>query len=259
MHDLLLGALELFVCEVALIPYDLLGDRTGAVNHDTTGNALADTTQTTAHPGTDGTVAATLPNQAGVTTTSNPATGTATQTPSYLDTGYTPNKKAGNTMSRKASVTGPLVTGFTLTGGGTKCIDDTGGATTPGTKVQINTCSNTSTAQKWTIGTDSTVKVLGLRLDTNANSTAAGALIVIDTCNTDATQKWKVTTNGTLVSNAENTRCLADPSASATNGTQLTLATCGSTGQTWHAHPAGPELCRCGLPPPDRSRRPQPA
>ncbi|MDX2644851.1 RICIN domain-containing protein [Streptomyces sp. PA03-1a] len=144
-------------------------------------------------------------------------------------------------MSRKASVTGPLVTGFTLTGGGTKCIDDTGGATTPGT-VQIDTCSSTSTAQKWTIGTDSTVKVLGLRLDTNANSTAAGALIVIDTCNTDATQKWKVTTNGTLVSNAENTRCLADPSASATNGTQLTLATCGSTGQTWHAHPAGPEL-----------------
>ncbi|MFF3950171.1 hypothetical protein ACFYYN_35945 [Streptomyces sp. NPDC001902] len=53
----------------------------------------------------------------------------------------------------------------------------------------MDTCSSTSTAQKWTIGTDSTVKILGLRLDTNANSTAAGALIVIDTCNTDATQK----------------------------------------------------------------------
>ncbi|MFJ5550632.1 ricin-type beta-trefoil lectin domain protein [Streptomyces sp. NPDC093225] len=218
--------------------FDQLGDRTGMVNHDAGGNALADTTQSIAYTGADGTVAASLPNQAGATVNDNPGTGTASWTNGYTDPAYG-NKNSGNTITRKVSTTGPLTTGFTLSGGGKLCIEDAGGAVTPGTKVQVNTCSGTSTAQKWTIGTDGTVKVLGMCLDTVANATTAGTLVVIDTCSADATQKWKVTTTGALVSNANSAVCLTDPAASATTGTQLTLATCGSAGQVWTAATTG--------------------
>lgn len=212
--------------------YDLLGDRTGMVNHDTTGTAANNTTQTTAYTGTDGTTTATLPDQAGTTTSSNPTTGTATWTPSYTDPAYN-NKNAGNTISRKTTTTGPLTTGFTLSGGGKLCIDDAGASTTPGAVVRTYTC-NASAAQNWTIGTDGTVKVLGtMCLDTTGTATTAGTLLVIDTCNSDATQKWKATSTGTLVSNANSAMCVTDPGASATLRTQLTLATCGSAGQTW--------------------------
>ncbi|MGW1910837.1 ricin-type beta-trefoil lectin domain protein [Streptomyces sp. NPDC002076] len=212
--------------------YDLLGDRTSMVDHDATGNALNDTTQSTTYSGADGTATATLPNQAGTTTSSNPTTGTATWTPNYTDTGYTPNKNAGNTMSRKVSTTGPIASTFTLTGGGKLCVDDASSSTTPGNKVQVYTC-NGSNAQKWTIGTDGTVKVLGMCLDTTGNATTSGTTVVIDTCSSDATQKWVTTTAGKLANKANSSMCLTDPGASATKGTQLTIATCPSSGQTW--------------------------
>ncbi|WP_425245085.1 ricin-type beta-trefoil lectin domain protein [Streptomyces sp. NEAU-NA10] len=210
--------------------YDQLGDRTGLVNHDTTGNALSDITQSVAHPGVNGTAPATLPDQAGTATLTNPA-GTATITSTYTDPAYG-NVNAGDTISRKVTTTGPLTSAFTISGGGKRCVDDAGGSTAAGTKVQINTC-NGATSEKWTIGTDGTVRVLGQCLDTTGNATTSGTLVVIDTCKTDATQKWKVTTTGTLVSNANSAVCLTDPGASATNGTQLTIATCGGSGQTW--------------------------
>ncbi|MEU9974402.1 ricin-type beta-trefoil lectin domain protein [Streptomyces sp. NPDC051014] len=200
------------------------------VSHDTTGNALNDITQAVTYPGTNGTAPATLPDQAGTATLTNPG-GTATITPTYADPAYS-NANAGDTISRKVTSTGPLTSSFTISGGGTRCVDDTGGSTTAGTKVQINTC-NGATSEKWTVGTDGTVKVLGMCLDTNGNATTSGTLVVIDTCKSDATQKWKVTTTGTLVSNANTAMCLTDPAASATTGTQLTLTACGGTGQTW--------------------------
>jgi hypothetical protein len=43
--------------------YDLLGDRTGMVAHDTTGNALNDTTEATTYNGADGTTAVTRPDR----------------------------------------------------------------------------------------------------------------------------------------------------------------------------------------------------
>ncbi|MEU1274984.1 ricin-type beta-trefoil lectin domain protein [Streptomyces sp. NPDC005799] len=212
--------------------YDLLGDRTSMVDHDPTGNAAADTTQTTSYPGVDATTAVTHPNQAGATTTSNPDTGTATQTPSYTDTA---GKNAGNTVSRATKTTGPIATGFTLSGGGKLCVEETGS----GAKVDVTTCSSSATAQKWTIGTDGTVKAGGFCLDTASNATTSGTGVVADTCSSDATQKWRLTSTGTLVNAAKSTLCLTDPSASATKGTQLTATTCGGKGQTWSTITAG--------------------
>ncbi|SDN20597.1 intein N-terminal splicing region/RHS repeat-associated core domain-containing protein [Actinacidiphila guanduensis] len=213
--------------------YDLLGDRTGMVDHDTTGNALNDTTQATTYAGANGATPATLPNQAGTTTTSNPTVGTATQTPSYADPAAVPaGTNVGDTVSRKETTTGPLVTGFALTGGVKYCIDDANANTSPGAVIRTYTCNN-SAAQQWAFGTDGTVKVLGMCLDTTGNATKAGTVVTLDTCSSDATQKWKVTASGTIVSVANNTMCVTDPGASATLRTTLTLATCGSAGQTW--------------------------
>ena len=213
--------------------YDLLGDRTGMVEHDTTGNALNDTTQSTTYPGADGTMSAPLPNQAGPTATNNPTTGVATQTPSYADPAASPvGTNAGDTVSRKSTTTGPLVTGFALTGGVKYCIDDANANTSPGAVIRTYTCNN-SAAQHWTIGTDGTVKVLGMCLDSTGNATTAGTVVTLDTCSSDATQKWRATTSGTLINNANTAICLTDPGASATLRTALTLATCGSAGQIW--------------------------
>ncbi|WP_370087694.1 ricin-type beta-trefoil lectin domain protein [Streptacidiphilus sp. MAP12-16] len=210
--------------------YDLLGDRTSMVKHDTSGNALNNTTQSTAYTGTDGTTASTLPNQAGASTVSNPTTGTATLTPSYTESN---GKNAGNTTSRAATSTGPLSTNFTLAGGGKLCVDDATSSTTPGNKVQVYTC-NGSGAQNWNIASDGTIRTLGVCLDTAGGATTAGTAVVINTCNTaTATQKWKATSSGTLVNTGNTTLCLTDPAANATKGTQLTIATCGTTGGTW--------------------------
>uniref|UniRef100_UPI00157ADA1E polymorphic toxin-type HINT domain-containing protein n=1 Tax=Streptacidiphilus neutrinimicus TaxID=105420 RepID=UPI00157ADA1E len=212
--------------------YDLLGDRTSMVNHDTTGNAANNTTQTIAYPGTDGTTPATDPNQGGTVTTSNPTLGTTTETPTHTDTGYTPAENAGNTMSRKISTTGRVSTAFTLSGGGSLCIDDATSSTTPGNKVQVYTCNGTA-AQNLTIGTDSTVRVLGMCLDTTGEATTTGTTVVINTCDTTKkTQLWKASQAGTLVNDANTGMCLTDPAAGA-KSTQLTIATCGTTGQTW--------------------------
>ncbi|WBO61479.1 ricin-type beta-trefoil lectin domain protein [Streptomyces camelliae] len=212
------------------------------VDHDTTGNALNDTTQTTAYTGTDGTATATLPNQAGTTTSSNPTTGTATGTPSYTDTGYTPNKNAGNTMSRKVSTTSPLISALTTSTGKKLCVDDATSSTTDGNKIQIYTCNGTS-AQNWTIGTDGTIRGIGGKcLDVASSGTANGTKIDLYTCNGTGAQQWKAAANGSLV-NPQSGKCLDDPSSSTTTGTQLQIWTCnGTQAQTWNPVASGSKI-----------------
>ncbi|QNA75491.1 hypothetical protein C8250_029615 [Streptomyces sp. So13.3] len=85
--------------------YNLLGDRTQQVKHDTTGNALKNTTQTSSYPG-GGTTTATQPNTVTSVTTTD-ATATTTLTPHY-DT-------AGNTRSRDTKVGAAAATTQTFT------------------------------------------------------------------------------------------------------------------------------------------------
>ncbi|MEZ0070054.1 YD repeat-containing protein, partial [Streptacidiphilus sp. MAP12-20] len=212
--------------------YDLLGDRTGMVNHDTTGNAANDTTQTIAYPGTDGTTSAATPNQATSITSTNPSLGSTTQTPSYTDPSYS-GVNAGNTMKRTTS--GPLATAFALSGGGKLCVDDAQALTTPENKVQIYTC-NSWISQQWTMATDGTVQLTGkgVCLDTAGDAVANGTKVVVDTCDSSkTTQHWKPTPGGNLANLGTANLCLADPGASATISTQLIVWTCGSGGQTW--------------------------
>ena len=214
--------------------YDLLGDRTSMVNLDTTGHAANNTTQSTTYTGSNGTALAIDPDQAGATTISNPTTGTETLTPGYADPASAPTAgaNAGNTMTRTASTTGPLVNGVAASGGGKLCADDASSSTTPGNKIDLYTC-NASGAQNWTVGTDGTVKVLGLCLDVVHSGTTDGTLIDLYTCNASGAQVWKTTANGSLM-NPESGRCLDDPKSTTTIGTQLDLYDCNATAaQRW--------------------------
>ncbi len=212
--------------------YDLLGDRTSMVNHDTGGNALDDTTQTIGYNGADGTTPAAQPDQGSTTTISNPELGTTVETDTHTDTGYTPNENAGNTMSRKLSA-GPLSTGLRNSAGLPVCASDPSASTTAGTAVTTYACSP-GTGQTFTLGTDSTLKVAGMCLDTTGGAKTAGTVVEINTCNSaTTTQKWQTGATGDTLVNTASGLCLTDPAGSTVNSTKLTIAACGVVGQSW--------------------------
>ncbi|WP_233444713.1 polymorphic toxin-type HINT domain-containing protein [Streptacidiphilus albus] len=208
--------------------YDLLGDRTGEVNHDTTGNFANNTTQTIAYNGANGTAPATDPNQATAVTTTDPILGsTTTVTPGYTDSNSADD---GNTTSRTATSAGFLLSGVRTTAGGSLCLADPGASTTSGTAVVLEGCG--SSGESVSIGSDGTVRVQGLCLDTSGGAVANGTTVVLDTCSGAASQQWKAT--ATSLVNAHSGFCLADPSANQTPGAAKQLVwTCGGSGQTY--------------------------
>jgi predicted alpha-1,2-mannosidase len=113
-----------------------------------------------------------------------------------------------------------------------KCVDDRGSGTSNGTAVQIYTCNGTS-AQSWTVVPDHTLQVLTDCLDVKDGGTAGGTLVQLHTCNGTGAEQWVPDAAGELV-NPQSGRCLTDPSANGTKGTQLDIATCtGAAGQVW--------------------------
>ncbi|QMU70139.1 ricin-type beta-trefoil lectin domain protein [Streptacidiphilus sp. P02-A3a] len=209
--------------------YDLLGDRTSLVDHDTSGNAVNDTTQNIAYPGSNGTTSASDPNQATSVTTSNPnpsLAGTTTVTPGYTDP--TSGADNGNTTKRTVTATGNVLSGVTTTSGGKLCLADPGASTTPGTGVILWGCE--AGGQDVTIGSDGTVRIQGLCLDTTG---ANDATVVLNTCTSGtASQQWKAT--ATTLVNTSSGRCLADPSGNQSpGGAKQIVWTCGSGGQTY--------------------------
>ncbi|MBC3842139.1 hypothetical protein GXW82_23835 [Streptacidiphilus sp. 4-A2] len=208
--------------------YDLLGDRTTMVSHDTTGNAANDTTQTIAYPGSNGTTPAADPDQATQVADSNPTIGSTTLTPGYTDP--TSGSNAGDTTKRTVTSTGQMLSGVTTSAGGKLCLADPGASTTSGTGVILWGCGGGG--QSVVIGADGTVKIQGLCLDTSGGSSANGSTVVLDTCSSAASQQWKAT--ATTLVNANSGRCLADPSGNQSpGGAKQIIWTCGSGGQTY--------------------------
>ncbi|MDI9835205.1 ThuA domain-containing protein [Streptomyces sp. KAU_LT] len=105
-----------------------------------------------------------------------------------------------------------------------KCLDVDNAGTADGTKVQIWTC-NTTAAQRWTIGTDSTFRALGKCLDIDNAGTADGTKIQLWTCNGTAAQVWTPQTDGT-VRNPRSGKCLDASGGTWNDGTPVHLWTC---------------------------------
>jgi hypothetical protein len=118
------------------------------------------------------------------------------------------------------------------TGVAAECVDDAGNSSTPGSPVQLVTCTNDN-EQNWTVNPGGTITVNGLCLDTQNGAISSGTPAVVNTCTGAATQVWQQGTGNTLVNQAA-ALCLTDPGSSTTSGTQLQIASCtGGSSQTW--------------------------
>ncbi|MFF4981268.1 PQQ-dependent sugar dehydrogenase [Streptomyces sp. NPDC001046] len=109
-------------------------------------------------------------------------------------------------------------------GVGGKCLDVDNAQSTDGTKVQLWTC-NTSSAQKWTLPGDGTLRALGKCLDISGAATADGTRIQLWTCNSTGAQTWTPHTDGTL-RNPQSGKCLDASGGTWNDGTPVHLWTC---------------------------------
>uniref|UniRef100_UPI003C7A5282 PQQ-dependent sugar dehydrogenase n=1 Tax=unclassified Streptomyces TaxID=2593676 RepID=UPI003C7A5282 len=119
-----------------------------------------------------------------------------------------------------------------VTGIGGKCVDVAGGATADGTQIQLYTCNGTA-AQKWTVGTDDTLRALGRCMDVSGAGTADGTRIQLYGCNGSGAEKWTPQADGTL-KNPASGKCLDAEGVSSADRTRLHLWTCGTgANQKW--------------------------
>ena len=120
------------------------------------------------------------------------------------------------TWTVKSAVTGAIK------GQHGKCLDDFGGSTANGNKVDIWDCNKT-TSQKWTFS-GGALSVLGKCLDDSSHG-GSGAKLVIWSCNGRTAQTWTHRSNGEYVLKL-NGLCLTDPGGSSVNGTQVLIRPC---------------------------------
>jgi Ricin-type beta-trefoil lectin domain/Putative Ig domain len=157
--------------------------------------------------------------------TINATTGTVTGKPTTAGTfgvTVTATDETGAKKSVSFNWTINAITGKPIVGDHGKCLDDFGGSTVNGNKVDIWDCNKT-VSQKWTF-INGALSVLGKCLDDSSQG-GSGAKLVIWTCNGHAAQTWKHNSNNEYVLKL-NGLCLTDPSGSATNGTQVVIRKC---------------------------------
>ena len=111
------------------------------------------------------------------------------------------------------------------------CLDDRNASTADFNPVQVYTCDGTS-AQQWTVETNSTLQTLGKCLDVDNGATSNGTTVDVYDCNGSGAQTWTAQPSGELV-NPQSGKCLED-NGSGPSGTQLIIYDCnGGTNQKW--------------------------
>ncbi|WP_405386638.1 family 16 glycosylhydrolase [Streptomyces sp. NBC_01102] len=155
--------------------------------------------------------------------------------------GYWPGDPDGSTVFpqqllvdyvRVSTDSGQPGGGGPITGIGGKCVDVAGANSANGTPVQLYDC-NGSAAQRWTVGSDGTVRALGKCLDVASGGTADGTPVQLYDCNGSAAQQWAVPAALDVV-NPQANKCLDASGNSSANGTRLQIWTCtGAANQKW--------------------------
>lgn len=144
-----------------------------------------------------------------------------------------------------APVRSALTSAVKTSTGGALCLDDAGSHTANHTAIQVYAC-NGSTAQKWVLHDDGSLRVFGKCLDVTEGGTDNGTLLQLYACNGSGAQKWSTGASGSLV-NPQSGKCLDDPGASTANGAQVRIYTCNNSAAQnwtssalsgWSAHPA---------------------
>jgi GH25 family lysozyme M1 (1,4-beta-N-acetylmuramidase) len=120
-------------------------------------------------------------------------------------------------------------------GGSGKCLDDPSGKTANGTGVDLWSCAGKSN-QSWTVVQDGTLRTGGKCLQTVGNSTASGAKLELEPCNSDdGSQLWEAAADGQLV-NPLSAKCLDVTAASAANGTRPVIEPCANSTSQANEH-----------------------
>jgi hypothetical protein len=125
------------------------------------------------------------------------------------------------------------------------CLDDTGGVTTDGNKVQVYECNGDSASQAWGWTPDGGPGGAGVMtlaansaycLAVSGNGTTAGTSVELWACNGTGSQQWRIESGGELLNTASGL-CLTAPNT--TNGTQIQINTCnGAATQQWTPTPS---------------------
>jgi beta-glucanase (GH16 family) len=119
-----------------------------------------------------------------------------------------------------------------ITGLAGKCVDVAAANSANGTQVQLYGCNGTD-AQRWTLGSDGTVRALGKCLDVSGGSTADGARVQLWDCNGSGAQRWTSTAGRDLV-NPQADKCLDVTGNNSADGTPLQIWSCtGGANQKW--------------------------
>jgi len=117
-----------------------------------------------------------------------------------------------------------------------KCVDDYHSVGTNGNKVDTYTCNGTP-VQSWTFEPNGTLRIYGNKCLTATRLGAVGVKIELWTCDGAATQRWAVARTGGLSSElTQDGVCLAIPSMTAIDGTQLVTARCTASDPRVHWH-----------------------
>ncbi|MGA5317179.1 lectin [Streptomyces pseudogriseolus] len=153
--------------------------------------------------------------------------------------GYWPGDPDGSTVfpqqllvDHVSVTTGDTSIGGAIRGLAGKCVDVAGANTANGTPVQLYDCNGT-TAQRWTVGSDGTIRALGKCLDVASGGTADGTPVQLWDCNGTAAQRWVVTAARDIV-NPQADKCLDVTGNNSANGTRLQIWTCaGTANQKW--------------------------
>ncbi len=120
-----------------------------------------------------------------------------------------------------------------ITGYGNKCVDVAGANPANGTPIQLWDC-NGSGAQRWTVGTDGTIRALGKCMDVTDGSKTNGAKAQLYECNGTGAQQWRVSGANDIV-NPQSNKCLDASGWGTANGTGLQIWDCtGGANQKWH-------------------------
>jgi hypothetical protein len=123
-------------------------------------------------------------------------------------------------------------TGAVTSGVAGKCLDVSSANSANGTAVQLWDCNGTA-AQRWTLGTDGSLRALGKCLDIVDWGNADGAKVQIWECgSSQSNQTW--VRDGSSYRNPASGKCLDNPSNGSANGQRIQIWTClGNSAQKW--------------------------
>jgi hypothetical protein len=120
-----------------------------------------------------------------------------------------------------------------------RCLDDPGSSTTPGAKLQVYTCNN-STAQQWiptihpVVPITGTIVGNGLCLDDTNSSSANYNAVQLSTCGDSSAQNWTVQPWGAITLAQYPGKCLDVYHSGVGDGVKVDLYDCDGTGaQQW--------------------------